>query len=147
MPLDPQAKALFDFLGLTQLDPLETLTPQEARARFEALAEARRQMATEPVDRIRDLKIPGAAGAIPIRVYSPKAQSPLPALVYFHGGGWVLGDLESHDHVCRALANSASCVVFSVDYRLAPEHKFPAAVHDSYAATQWITDHASELEV
>src|SRR6202140_4170787 len=135
MPLDPQAKALFDFLGLTQMAPLETLTPQEARSGFEALAEARRQMTPEPVDQVRDLKIPGPAGEIPIRVYSPKAQSPSPALIYFHGGGWVLGDLESHDHVCRALANSASCVVLSVDYRLAPEHKFPAAVDDSYAAT------------
>jgi acetyl esterase len=147
MPLDPQAKALFDFIGLTQLAPLETLTPEEARGRFEEMAEARRQMAVEPVDQIRDLKIPGPAGEIPIRVYTPKVESPAPALIYFHGGGWVLGDLESHDHVCRALANRASCVVLSVDYRLAPEHKFPAAVHDSYAATQWIADHAGELGV
>src|ERR1700730_7153915 len=118
MPLDPQAKALFDFLGVTQLAPLETLTPQEARRGFETLAEARRQMTPAPVDQIRDLKIPGPAGEIPIRVYSPaKAQSPSPVLIYFHGGGWVLGDLESHDHVCRALANSAACVVISVDYR------------------------------
>jgi acetyl esterase len=147
MPLDPQAKALFDFLGLTQMAPLETMTPQEARAAFEALAEARRRTTPEPVDQVRDLKIPGPGGEIPIRVYSPKAQSASPALIYFHGGGWVLGDLESHDHVCRALANSASCVVLSVDYRLAPEHKFPAAVDDSYAATQWIADHASALGV
>jgi len=147
MPLDPQAKALFDFLGLTALAPLETLTPQQARARFEELAEARRQMAREPVDQVRDLRIPGPAGEISIRVYSPKSQTPSPALVYFHGGGWVLGDLESHDHVCRALANSASCVVLSVDYRLAPEHKFPAAVEDSYAATVWIADHADELGI
>jgi acetyl esterase len=147
MPLDPQAKALFDFLGLTQMAPLETLTAQEARARFEDLAEARSQMATEPVDQVRDLKIPGPAGEIPIRVYSPKLQSPAPALIYFHGGGWVLGDLESHDHVCRALANSVSSVVISVDYRLAPEHKFPAAVDDSYAATQWVAQHAGELGV
>jgi len=112
---------------------------------FEALAEARRKLAVEPVDQIRDLKIPGPAGEIPIRVYTPKVQSPAPALIYFHGGGWVLGDLESHDHVCRALANNASCVVLSVDYRLAPEHKFPAAVHDSFAATQWIADLAGEL--
>ena len=114
---------------------------------FEALAEARRKLAVEPVDQIRDLKIPGPAGEIPIRVYTPTVHPPAPALIYFHGGGWVLGDLESHDHVCRALANSASCVVISVDYRLAPEHKFPAAVHDSYAATQWIADHAGELGV
>jgi acetyl esterase len=147
MPLDPQAKALLDFLGLTALAPLETLTPQQARARFEDLSEARRQMAREPVDQIRELKIPGPAGEVPIRAYYPKSEAPSPALVYFHGGGWVLGDLESHDHVCRALANSVSCVVLSVDYRLAPEHKFPAAVHDSYAATAWIADHADELGI
>lgn len=147
MPLDPQAKALFDFLGLTQMAPFETLTPKEARARFEELAEARRQMAVEPVNQVRNLTIPGPAGEIPIRVYSPKVESPSPALIYFHGGGWVLGDLESHDHVCRALANSASCVVISVDYRLAPEHKFPAAVHDSYAAVEWIAERAGELGV
>jgi len=147
MPLDPQAKALFDFLGLTQMAPFETLTPKEARARFEDLAEARRQMAVEPVNQVRNLTIPGPAGEIPIRVYSPKVESPSPALIYFHGGGWVLGDLESHDHVCRALANSASCVVISVDYRLAPEHKFPAAVHDSYAAVEWIAERAGELGV
>jgi acetyl esterase len=147
MPLDPQAKALFDFIGLSDLTPVEHLTPQEARTMFEALAEARRKLAVEPVDQIRDLKIPGPAGEIPIRVYTPKIQSPAPALIYFHGGGWVLGDLESHDHVCRALANNASCIVLSVDYRLAPEHKFPAAVHDSFAATQWIADLAGELGV
>jgi len=147
MPLDPQAKALFDFIGLSDLTPVEHLTPQEARTMFEALAEARRKLAVEPVDQIRDLKIPGPAGEIPIRVYTPKIQSPAPTLIYFHGGGWVLGDLESHDHVCRALANNASCVVLSVDYRLAPEHKFPAAVHDSFAATQWIADLAGELGV
>ena len=147
MPLDPQAKALFDFLGLSALAPLETLTAQEARARFEGLAEARRQMASEAVDQVRDLKIPGPAGEVAIRIYAPKSSSPAPALIYFHGGGWVLGNLESHDHVCRALANSVPCVVLSVDYRLAPEHKFPAAVHDSFAATQWIVGHAVELSV
>ena len=147
MPLDPQAKALFDFLGLTALAPLETLTPQQARASLEVLAEARRQMTREPVDQVRDLKIPGPAGEIPIRIYSPTGQSPSPALIYFHGGGWVLGDLEIADQVCRALANAASCVVLSVDYRLAPEHKFPAAVHDSFGATAWIADHADELGI
>jgi acetyl esterase len=145
--LDPQAQALFDFIGLSNLAPIETLTPQAARSMFEALAEARRRMAVEPVDQIRDLKVPGPAGEIPLRVYCPKVPSPAPALIYFHGGGWVLGDLESHDHVCRALANSAACVVISVDYRLGPEHKFPAAVDDSYAATCWIADHAAELGV
>ena len=147
MPLDPQAKALFDFIGLSDLAPVETLTPQQARAMFEVLAEARRKMAVEPVDQIRDVTVPGPGGDIPVRIYSPKVPSPAPALIYFHGGGWVLGGLESHDHVCRAMANSVPCAVFSVDYRLAPEYKFPAAVNDSYAATEWIADHAAELGV
>jgi len=147
MALDPQVQALLDFIGINNLAPLETQTPREARARFEALAEARRQVAPEPVRQIRDMSIPGPGGNIPIRIYSPESDSPSPALIYFHGGGWVLGDLESHDHVCRALANSVPCTVISVDYRLAPEHKFPAAVDDSYAATEWIVAHAGDLGI
>ena len=147
MALDPQVQTLLDLLGFNDLAPLETLTPEQARARSQQFAEARRQMAMEPVDRVRDLKIPGPGGEIPLRIYSPQSSSPSPALIYFHGGGWVLGDLESHDHVCRALANRVPCTVVSVDYRLAPEHKFPAAVDDSYAATEWIAAHAQELGI
>lgn len=147
MPLDPQAKALFDFIGLSSFPPIETLTPQAARDRFIVLAEARRQMAPEPVHQVRDLNIPGPGGQVAIRVYSPDIPVPAPALIYFHGGGWVLGDLDGHDHVCRALANSVPCVVLSVDYRLAPEHKFPAAVDDSYAATAWIAAHTAGFGV
>jgi acetyl esterase len=148
MPLDPQAKALLDFLGFTTLPGLETLDPQAARDRFAALTEGRKQMsANESVHHVHDLKIPGPAGEIPIRIYSPDRPKPAPALVYFHGGGWVLGDLESHDHVCRALANAVPCVVASVDYRLAPEAKFPAAVEDSYQALEWIAANAAGLGI
>ncbi|HLH00125.1 MAG TPA: alpha/beta hydrolase [Bryobacteraceae bacterium] len=146
MPLDPQAKALFDAIGITNLLPVETMTPQAARERSKLLLEARRQMGIEPVHQVQDLRI-GPAQDIPARIYTPDVRKPAPALIYFHGGGWVLGDLESHDHVCRSLANKVSCVVASIDYRLAPEAKFPAAVDDSYAATEWVAAHAAELGI
>lgn len=147
MPLDPQAKAFLDVIGVSKLVPIETLTAGEARRQFAKYAEARRMAAVEPVDAVRDIAIDGPRGPIPIRVYEPRHFTPAPALIYFHGGGWVLGGLDSHDHVCRALANKVPSSVLSVDYRLAPEHKFPAAVDDSFAATTWIADHAAELGI
>ena len=147
MPLDPQAKALLDFLGVTTMPGVETLTPQAARDRSKVFLEARKQMGVEPVHQVRDMKIAGPAGEIPIRIYSADVPKPAPALVYFHGGGWVLGNLDGHDGLCRSLANQAQCVVVSVDYRLAPEAKFPAAVEDSYAATEWVAVNASELGI
>lgn len=93
---------------------------------------------------------PGPDGPIPIRAFRPqgsKADAVLPALVYFHGGGWVIGDLDTHDVVCRQLANGAGCAVFSVDYRLAPEYRFPAAVDDCVAATQWLAAQAKALAI
>jgi acetyl esterase len=147
MPLDPQAVALLDLIGVSRLVPIESLTAIEARAQFTKFAEAPKMMAIEPVDQVRDFTIDGPGGPIPIRVYDPNQKNAASALIYFHGGGWVLGGLDSHDHVCRALANSVPCTVFSVDYRLAPEHKFPAAVEDSWAATAWIAGHAPELRI
>ena len=148
MPLDPQAKALLDFLGFTSQPGIETLTPQAARDRFRALTDARKQMgANEPVHQVRDVKIAGPAADIPVRIYAPDIPKPAPVLIYYHGGGWVLGDLDSHDHVCRAIANAVPCVVGSVDYRLAPEAKFPAAVDDSYAAIEWVAANANELGI
>jgi acetyl esterase len=148
MPLDPQAKALLDFIGITSQPGVETLSTQEARGRFASLAEMRKQMgAPEFVHSVEDVKIPGPGGEIPIRIYTPDVTKPAPALIYYHGGGWVLGDLESHDHVCRAIANQVGCVVASVDYRLAPEAKFPAAVEDSYAAVEWLALNAASLGI
>ncbi len=147
MPLDPQAKALLDALGITTMAPIETLTPQAARDRSKLLLEARKQIGVEPVHQVHDIKIPGPSNEIPVRIYTPETRKLAPALVYFHGGGWVLGDLESHDAVCRTLANKVPCVVASVDYRLAPEAKFPAAVEDSYAATKWIAANAGTLGI
>ncbi len=147
MPLDPQAKALLDFIGISSLAPIERLTAAQDREQFARFAESRKMNGIEPVREVRDFDIDGPAGRIPVRLYDPQRQDPAPALIYFHGGGWVLGGLDSHDHVCRALANSVPCQVFSVDYRLAPEYKFPAAVDDSYAATAWIASHAAGLGI
>ena len=147
MPLDPQAKLLLDAIGISSAPGIETLTPPAARERSRMFAEIRRQMGVEEVDQVWGKRIPGPAGEIPIRVYSPETSKPAPALVYFHGGGWVIGDLDTVDGICRSLANKAGCMVVSVDYRLAPEAKFPAAVEDCYAATQWVASNASELGV
>jgi len=101
--------------------------------------------APEAVANVENLRIPGPGGNIPVRIYTPRGNSPFPVLVFFHGGGWVIGDLETHDNLCRSLANSVHCVVVAVDYRLAPEHKFPAAVEDAYAATQWVASNAKRI--
>jgi acetyl esterase len=101
----------------------------------------------EPLRFIENLRIPGPLGEIPIRVYTPDAPAPRPAMVYFHGGGWVLCDLDTHEVVCSAIAHRAGAVVVSVDYRLAPEHKFPAAVTDAYAATTWVSANAARLGI
>jgi acetyl esterase len=94
----------------------------------------------EEIGRVEDSRIPHPERPIPIRIYTPAAEGPLPCLVYFHGGGWVVCDLDTHDAVCRAIARRAGAVVVAVDYRLSPEYKFPAAVEDCYAATvQWVS--------
>lgn len=127
---------------------IETLTPEAARERFRGLAEMRKQMGPpEFVHSVENMKIPGPGGEIPMRVYTPDIPKPAPVLIYYHGGGWVFGDLDSHDAVCRAIANLVPCVVASVDYRLAPEAKFPAAVEDSYAAVEWIFANAVKLGI
>jgi acetyl esterase len=146
MPLDPDAQTLLDMVKEANRPVFETVTPAEARALFMA---GRPVLAPEPmpVAELRDLAIPGPAGPIPSRFYRPSSGGTLPTLVFFHGGGWVVGNVESHDTVCRHLANRAGCVVVSVDYRLAPEHKFPAAVEDCFAATEWVADNAASLGV
>lgn len=102
-----------------------------------------------PIGKIVNQTVPGPDGDIPIRIYTPVAAGgdPLPALIFFHGGGFVIGNLETHDGLCRLLANEASCRVIAVDYRLAPEHKFPAAIDDAFAATVWIEANAASLGV
>jgi acetyl esterase len=149
MALDPDAQTLLDMIRAAGRPPFETLTPDEARAAFRA---GRAAVTPPPQDvaEVRDLACPGPRGDIALRAYRPlgtPASEVLPALVYFHGGGWLLGDLESHDVVCRHYANAARCRVVAVDYRLAPEHKFPAAVDDSVAATRWIMAEAAALGI
>jgi acetyl esterase len=141
--LDPDAQAFLDQLKASGAPPLNALAPAEARAAIAAL----RQNAPppEPVPAVDDRTIPGPDGPIPIRVYTPPGPAPHPILVYFHGGGWVIGDLETVDATCRALCNRSGCLVVSVDYRLAPEHKFPAAVRDAYAATAWVAAEGGAL--
>ncbi len=145
MPLDPQASAYLDQMAAV-MPPLDTLTPDVIRAAIQAqVAQAAEQGAPEPVAQVNDRAIPGPAGEIPVRVYTPEGDGPFPLLVYVHGGGWVICTLDTHDGLCRSLANQAGCVVVSVDYRLAPEHPFPAAPEDCYAATQWVAAHATTL--
>jgi acetyl esterase len=145
MPLDPQARAYLDQLAALNAPPLSALTPEVARQaiQMQTVLVAER----EPVARVEDRRIPGPEGEIPLRIYTPAGAGPFPALVFFHGGGWVICDLETHDGLCRSLTNGVGCVVVSVDYRLAPEHKFPAALQDCYAATRWVAGHAAEIAV
>ncbi len=148
MPLDVHAAKLLEMIRLSGRPPYETLAPAEAR---QFSRNARAVLAPEPPEMgaVRDIKI-GEGGAIPARLYRPLGSAPnaaLPALIYFHGGGWVIGDLDTHDVVCRQIANGSGAAVVSVDYRLAPEHKFPAAVEDAIAATAWIAAHGATLGI
>lgn len=149
MALDPDSQALLDMIRMAGRPPMETLSAAEARDAFNA---GRAVLAPPPEDvaEVRDTTIPGPLGAIPIRLYRPAGSAPadvLPAVVYFHGGGWVVGDLNSHDVPCRRYANAARCRVISVDYRMAPEDVFPAAVTDCAAAVQYTHDNAAALGV
>jgi acetyl esterase len=149
MAIDPDTKAVLDLIRLAGRPPFETLTPAEAR---QAYAASRNLLQTPPEDvaESRDSEVPGSLGPIAIRLYRPTgtaASDVLPVLVYYHGGGWLLGDLESHDTICRRFANASRCRVISVDYRMAPEHAFPAAVDDCLAATKYVFDNAAALGV
>ena len=148
MTLDPEVAQLLETVRLAGAPPFDSLTPTQAR---DAYAKARIASTPIPkaVERAENIKIEGPNGSIPMRFYWPKngGAKPLPLLVYFHGGGWLLGDLESHDGVCRHLANGGKCAVLAVDYRLAPENKFPAAVDDAFAATIWAVENASQLNI
>ncbi|MBI5257946.1 MAG: alpha/beta hydrolase [Burkholderiales bacterium] len=143
--LDPQAQAMLDLIAERGLPPTHTLTPQEARRFYR---ERRFFSQPEPcaVAEVRDLQAPGPHGPIPLRLFRPAGVAvPAPVLVYYHGGGWTIGDLDTHDVLCRAFAAQAGCVVVSVDYRLGPEHRFPAAVDDAVAATRWLQAEAAAL--
>ncbi len=149
MALDPDCVKIHELYRLANRPPLEQQTPEEAR---QAMHRGRPILQPDAPEMsvVRDLSAVGPAGAIPVRLYRPKgaaAEARLPALVYYHGGGWVIGDLDSHDVLCRQLCNASGAAVVAVDYRLAPEHRFPAAVDDAYAALTWVAANAASLGI
>ena len=135
VPLDPQVAA--DLRARAGVTPFFRMPPNDARSAFEALAAAAAKL-DEPIAHVEDRSIPGPGGAIGLRIYSPLGPKPHASLLYIHGGGWVVGSPRSHDDLCRSLCHRAGVTVASVDYRLSPEHKFPAALHDCYAALEWL---------
>ena len=140
MPLNPTLAAVIAQMAEAGAPELHQMSTADGRAMYLAMnAENTREAVAEVRDTIAD--------SVPVRIYNPNPAEILPCLVYFHGGGWVIGDLETHDSICRKLANSASCVVVAVDYRLAPEHIYPAPMNDCYTALNWVVKQAAELGV
>ena len=147
MPIHPQAQEVLDLLEQFGVSQLSDLSVEDARNLIVTMAAER---PGPDVAEVRDLKVPGPAGDIPVRFYRPAGSAPsdqLAVLVYFHGGGWVIGNLESHDGTARWLANRTGVAVASVDYRLGPEHVFPAAVDDCWAATNWVAANGADLGI
>lgn len=151
---DPQMKAVLYELARLNPTPLYTLTPAQARKRPgppDAVKAVLRKQNNgqvpppEAVAKVENRTVPGPAGNIPVRVYTPEGTGPFPVLVYYHGGGWVIGSIQAYDSSCRALANAANCVVVSVGYRLAPENRFPAPHEDSYAALQYVMKNTAQF--
>jgi len=144
MPLDPKAKFLIDQMAQMPIPPWPEV---QAVALRQIMGAGRFPAPPLPLKEITGSHIPGPAGQIPVRIYRASLEDNQPAIVYFHGGGFVIGDLESHDGTCQRLAYNIGCTVVSVDYRLAPEHVYPAAVDDSFAATEWVSAHAKLLKI
>jgi acetyl esterase len=147
--LHPQVAALLELVAKSHLPPVCEVPPTVARRLY---LESRSVLAPDPppVESAHLMLVPGPAGPVPVRAYRPKGagrEEVLPALVYYHGGGWVFGDLDTHDAVCRSLANGARCAVFSVEYRKAPEAPFPAAVDDCFSALSFISANSSSLKI
>lgn len=147
MGMHPQIIELLDSLKDAGLRRIEDMTPADARTQMLAMVQARGVVVAEEVGEVVNRTIPGPAVDIPVRIYRPGTSDggAPPVLVYFHGGGHVIGSPDTHDHVARVLCNGAGCVVVSVDYRKGPEHKFPAAAEDALAATRWVHGSAGEL--
>jgi acetyl esterase len=144
MPVAPELQEYVDGANTASVPEFDELPIGDVRLVGEAFAEAGAS-APEPVEVVEDRHLPGPAGDIAVRVYDPDPGATSPVVAYFHGGGFVMMGLDTHDRVCRRLANAAHAVVVSVDYRLAPEHRFPAALDDCMAVTHWLTEHAAEL--
>ena len=144
MPLDPQARKMIEATAALNLPPTSRMTPAQARM---SVRERSAALPREEIASVRDHQVAVQGGTMTVRVFTPRGPAPKPALVYFHGGGWVTGDIDTHEGICRTLANAADCVVASVDYRCAPENTFPTAAEDSYAATRWVVEEANALGV
>src|SRR6516165_9366314 len=142
--LHPQIQRVLQVMAEANLKPIEAMTPAEAREQMEATAQARKAEPL-PVNRVEERLVSGPAGEIRLRLYWPNAAGAVPAIVYYHGGGHVIGSLDTHDLIARNLCAGAEALVVSVDYRMGPEHKFPAAVDDSFAALQWVQANAASL--
>jgi acetyl esterase len=142
--LHPQIVQVLEAMAKAELRPIEDMTPAEARAQMEATAQSRKAEPL-PVAKVQERPIPRPGGQIRLRLYWPNAAAPVPAIVYYHGGGHVIGSLDTHDLVARNLCAGAAAVVASVDYRMGPEHRFPAAVEDSFAALEWVHANAAGL--
>ena len=142
MPLDPQAQALLE--AMPPIPDFETLGVDAAREVMEQGSAAPAEV--EEVARMEERALPGPEGDVLVRIYWPAGEGPHPCLVYFHGGGFVIGSLDTHDGTCRTLCNGGGCVVVSVDYRMAPENPFPAAPEDCFAITRWVAENAASLD-
>ena len=142
--LHPQIREVLEAMRKAELRPIEDMTPAAARAQMEATAQSRKAEAL-PVAKVDERSIVGPGGDIHLRFYWPEAAPPRPAILYYHGGGHVIGSLDTHDLVARNLCAGAGALVASVDYRMGPEHKFPAAVDDSFAALEWVCANAGSL--
>ena len=146
MPLHPQAQAFIATINALDRPPISELSVKMARVGLAFLLPS----SEEQVDTIDDFALPGAGGQpVRARAYTPRdaRAGALPAVMFMHGGGWVTGDLDTHDATCRALANASGCKIVAIDYRRAPEHKFPAGLNDCYAALQWLAAHAADIGV
>ena len=146
MPVDPQIQALLDLQSQIGFEGIAKMAPDAAGVR-EVMRQWRVPVEVEPVQSVTDLSCPGAQGSIALRCYRPSEAPASAVLVWFHGGGWTIGDIETSDPTCRALANASQAAVVSVEYRLAPEHPFPAAVEDCWAALRWVAGKADDLGV
>jgi acetyl esterase len=144
MAIDPQVEAYLERLQALGVPPIQELTPAQARANFAASIEP----LFGPVDAVASIEDRETDDGVPVRIYRPDdSGSSSAALVFFHGGGWVVGSIETHDGITRALANRSGCIVVSVDYRVAPEHRFPVAIDDAWSATRWVLANAAELGI
>lgn len=145
MPVLSKIQAFLNELNRAPRPPMDQISPDVFRNMGAiGMGDSGNQ---EVVKHVENMSLPLQGREIPVRIYTPEGNGPFPVLVFYHGGGWVTGSLDSHDSICRALTNLAQCKVISVDYRLAPEHKFPAAVEDAYDSLNWIARHAEELNI